>query len=198
MSDPVPTERDLVQRIRDGDRTAFRELFERYEAAARARIRARLPHALSRKIDPEDVLQDAWLVATQRFAEFEGLHEGSFGSWLLQIAEYKAREAVRYHTDAGKRDAHREVTRGARPDTCNFAGRKTTPSQVFMAGELQARADEALARLPEDSRHVVDLVQRQGCTLAQAAEVLGRSYEATKKLYARALDRLRDLMRLPP
>ena len=71
----------------------------------------------SGQADAEDVLQDAYLVATQRFDTFEGNHEGSFGAWLAQIAEYKTREVVRHYMDAGKRDAHLEMSRGARPDT---------------------------------------------------------------------------------
>jgi len=198
MNTPDPTERDLVQRIRDGDRSAFRLLFGRYEAVARARIARKLPLPLRRKIDPEDVLQDAYLVAAQRFADFEGQHEGSFGSWLSGIVEFKTREAVRHYMDAAKRDAHQEVTRGARPDTAQFRGRRTTPSQVLMAGELEARARDAMGRLPDDYRRILALVQSQDMSLQQAAGELGRSYDATKKLHARALARLRELMDLDP
>ena len=61
---------------------------------------------------------------------------------------------------------------------------------------LQAKADEAMAQLPEDYRRIIELVQVQDYALADAAEQMERSYEATKKLYARALARLRELMEL--
>ena len=191
-----PSERELVQRIRDGDQSAFRELFGRYEAASRARVHRKLPLALRRKVDPEDVLQDAYLVAAQRFEGFEGKYEGSFGSWVAQIVAFKTREVVRHYMDTARRDAHLEVTRGARPDTSYFRGRRTTPSQAFFAGELQARVESAMVALPDDDRRIIHLVQVQDLTLRQAAAELDCSYEATKKRYSRALARLRELMDL--
>jgi RNA polymerase sigma-70 factor (ECF subfamily) len=189
-----PTDQELVERIHDGDVSAFRVLFGRYEASALGRIRQRLPVALRRKVDPDDILQDAYLVAAQRFPEFRGRHEGSFGKWLAQIVEFKVRESARHYLDASKRDAHREITRGARPDTHHFRGKQPTPSQMAIGAELAERAREALTRLREDDRRVLDLVQAQGLDLHEAATHLGRSYEATKKLYGRELTRLKSLL----
>ena len=56
--------------------------------------------------------------------------------------------------------------------------------------------------LPSDSRSSRDsartpfirMVQVEGLSLRAAAEVLGRSYEATKKLYGRAVANFKDLL----
>jgi RNA polymerase sigma-70 factor (ECF subfamily) len=45
-----PTDRDLIDRFRDGDGEALRLLFERYEDLLQARIRRRLPAHLRRKV----------------------------------------------------------------------------------------------------------------------------------------------------
>jgi RNA polymerase sigma-70 factor, ECF subfamily len=196
MQPDEPSNLELVRRIREGDTTQFRVLFARHEAAARQRVLEALPHVLLRKVDPEDILQDAWLVATQRFSTFEGAHEGSFGAWLAQIVTFKTAEVVRYYLDADKRATRRERTRGARPDTAAFPGRWTTPSQRMIVRELEVRAAAATDALSPDYRLVLELVHARGLTLKQAAQVLRRGYEATKKLHARALARLRSLMGL--
>ncbi|MHC4941351.1 MAG: sigma factor-like helix-turn-helix DNA-binding protein [Planctomycetota bacterium] len=59
------------------------------------------------------------------------------------------------------------------------------------ASELARVAAAAFRSLGEDDRQVLRLVREEGVTLAGAADRMGRSYEATKKLYARALARFR-------
>ena len=49
-------------------------------------------------------------------------------------------------------------------------------------------------RWDDDDREILRLVQVEHLTLIEAADRMGRSYEATKKLYARALARLRALL----
>ena len=188
------SDRELIARIREGDEAAFRTLCTRHESALLARIGRTLPRALQRKVEPRDILQDAYVVAWARFDEFEGQHEASYGSWLGQIVAFKQREAARRYLDTGKRDARKEKSRGARPDTHKVLGRGATPSQEAMAGELEARMARILAELPADYRQVLQLVQADGLSLQDTAEQMGRSYEATKKLYGRALKRLRSLV----
>jgi RNA polymerase sigma-70 factor (ECF subfamily) len=191
-----PTEKELVERCRGGETDACEALFARYEAAARALVERKLHPAVRRKIDPEDVLQDVHLVATRRFDEFEGRHEGSYRRWLLQITEFKLSEYQRHYLDASKRSAHREKTRGARPDTHQFRASQTSPSQAAMRRELGENVESAMERLPPDYREILALVQSEGLDLRAAAERMGRSYEATKKLHGRAIKRLRTLLGL--
>lgn len=194
MESGEPSDQKLLERTRAGEQTAFRELFGRYRAAALARIRHKLPVAMRRKVDPEDILQDAYLVAAQRLPEFEGRHSGSFGRWLAQIVEFKVRETLRFYLDASKRNVRKEQSRGARADTRHFQANRTSPSQAVMAGEFRDRAKLAMERLPEDYRFVLRLVQVEDLSLGQAAARLDRSYEATKKLYGRAVARFKTLL----
>ena len=56
------------------------------------------------------------------------------------------------------------------------------------------RLQGAIDSLSGDSREVVFLTRIEGLTLKQAAERMGRSHEAVKKLFWRALKQLRKLM----
>jgi RNA polymerase sigma-70 factor (ECF subfamily) len=149
-----------------------------------------VPPPLRRRVSVADVMQETWLVAFRRIAEFEDRGDGAFDAWLAAIADLKLREAVRHHLLTEKRAGLREVTRGARPNSSAFAGREPSPSDAAIGEETRSRAERALAGLPEDYRQVLLLVQVEGLTLAGAAARMERSYEATKKLYGRAVSRL--------
>ena len=183
----TPTDEQLVDRARKGDARAFEALCTRYEDQLRARAHQWIVGAVQRKVSILDVLQEAYAVAHERLGDFEDRGQGAFGAWLAQIAEYKAREAVRHYRGAAKRDAGREVSRGGRPDTAQAQGTGRTPSQVLSAREELEQVRRAMDGLPEDYRQVLQLVQLDHLVLKEAAVLMGRSYEATKKLYGRAV-----------
>jgi RNA polymerase sigma-70 factor (ECF subfamily) len=180
----------LIARVRVGDESALRPLFDRYEGQVRARIRRRIPADLNRKFAVEDILQETYLTAFQRIGEFEHRGEGAFGAWISQIALYKLRDEIRRFRRTRRRGDRQEVTRGARPDTTFIQGNGPSPSQFAMGRELELRLEVAMAALPEDYREALTLVQAKRLTLREAAERMGRSREAMKKLYARAVARL--------
>jgi RNA polymerase sigma-70 factor (ECF subfamily) len=182
---------DLIRRFRRGDEEAFRILFERYGRVLEARIRNLMPNRLRRKVAVSDVVQETALVAYSRRADFEERGEEVFRRWLLGIVENKVRETIRRHDRVAKRSARREVTRSDRADTAEFIGHRASPSQVAIAAELEALVGHALGQLPADYREVLRLSQHEHLTLREAAVRMGRSSDATKKLYGRAVARLR-------
>ena len=195
MADDQRTEHELIECARSGqDQEAFSELFSRFEPQLRRRIEKRLPAAMRRRIAAMDVLQEAAIVVFTRLADFEDRGDGSFLAWMRRIADLKLREMVRKYLETAKRRHVLEVSRGARPDTMQFAGRIPTPSQVAMAGEFRDRAEKAFAALPPDYREVLELVQDEGLTLREVGERMGRSREAAKKLHARALTKYSELL----
>ena len=181
---------ELVQRAQAGDAPSFAALLEPHRTALLAFLGGRIPPALRRKITAEDVLQDASLTAHARLSGFEYRGEGSFRAWLWQIAQLKLQEAIRRFAGTAKRGAAAELSRGARRDTHQFVARQASPSEYAMAGELEARVQYALERLRPDYRRVLTLVRIEQQSLREAAVSLERGYEATKKLYGRAVTAL--------
>ena len=192
--DPLE-ESELIGRFRAGDDDAFRDLLGRSQPALEARIRHCLPGRLHRRIDVSDVLQESCVVALRRRQDLEARGEDAFRNWLLGIVELRTREAVRFHERTAKRSTRREITETGRPATSQFPSRQPSPSQVAMGGELRALARDAMAALPDDYREVLRLTREDRLDLKAVAEVMGRSYEATKKLYGRAVVRFRDTLR---
>jgi len=176
----------LVRRSLEGDESAARQLFERYRESLLRRLGRRIPPALGRKVSAADVVQDTYLVALERLSEFEDRGKGSFRRWLFTVAESRLMDQFRRFSRK-KRGLRREVTRGKRATTRQVRGGGASPSHVAMGEERRRAVQEALIELPEQYREVLLLVQRDQLKLRSAAERLGRSYEATKKLYGRAL-----------
>ena len=145
-------EHDLVDRARAGDGEALRALLERHEASLRRRLDRSVPPPLRRPVSVADVMQETWLVAFRRTADFDDRGDGAFDAWLAAIADLKLREAVRHHLLTEKRAGSREITRGARPNSSAFADREPSPSDAAIGEETRERAERAMAGLPEDYR----------------------------------------------
>jgi RNA polymerase sigma-70 factor (ECF subfamily) len=188
-----PTDRDLIDRFRDGDGEALRLLFERYEDLLQARIRRRLPAHLRRKVSVADVMQETRLVAYQRRADFESRGPEGMRNWLLGIADLKARAAVHRHGGIAKRAAGREVSGHLRPETAQLVGHVPSPSQVAIAAELKELARRAMDALPKDYREVLRLAREEQLPLREVAARMGRTREAVKKLHGRALFRFTEV-----
>jgi RNA polymerase sigma-70 factor (ECF subfamily) len=188
-------EADLVRRARDGDDGALCALLDHHEGALRRRIERLLPGIVRRRVAVSDILQETRIGAVERRGEFEWRGQGSFGAWLLAIAENRTRRAIERNLTTAKRSLLREVTRAARPETGHLPGPPATPSQQALRAEAERLAREAMATLPRDYREVLRLCREEGLTLGQAGERLARSREATKKLYGRAIARFTKVFR---
>ena len=84
------TDLELVERAREGDSDAFGVLVERHHRAALRAAVAALGQAAD---DADDAVQDAWIAARARLADFRG--EAQFRTWLLAIVWHKAADRRR-------------------------------------------------------------------------------------------------------
>lgn len=183
----------LLDGFRAGGEDAFEVLFDRFARVLAHRIRDRLPDRIRHRVSVADVMQETRLAAHQGLGDLAAEDLTGLRAWLLGIADRKAIDLQRRHDQAARRSVRREVPRSARPETRALPGRSDTPSQVAMAGEAADAAQRARASLPADYREVILLVREQGLSIQEAARHMGRSYEATKKLYGRAFCRFKDL-----
>ena len=188
------SDEDLVRRVRDGDEAAARVLFERHLPALRARARARLPASLRGKVGASDVVQEAWLAAFLDLEGFEDRGDGSFAAWLRTILERRVADEVRRHAGAKKRDAKREVRLATEAARFEPDRGQATPSVLVRDAEESARLRAVVDSLSEDYATVIRLVHREGLTLVEAGARMGRTPDATRMLYNRAMDRLADRM----
>jgi RNA polymerase sigma-70 factor (ECF subfamily) len=193
---------DLLQRAMAGDAQALSELFSRYRERLRRMVRLRLDRRLYGRLDPSDVLQDAYLDVARRFPEYTAKPTLPFFLWLRSLTGQRLIDLHRQHLGAQMRDAGQEVSlyRGALPPASSASlanqllGRLTSPTQAAVRAEMQIRLQEALNAMDPLDREVVVLRHFEELSNAETAEVLGIQKSAASKRYIRAIQRLKDIL----
>jgi RNA polymerase sigma-70 factor (ECF subfamily) len=205
---PSPSEIALlVERAAQGDQRPWGELLERYRDRLRKLVALRLDQRLQGRVDPSDVIQEAFLDASRRLPDYAREPEPMpFYLWLRFLVGQRILEHHRRHLGARARDATREVSlyRGPMPAASSAAiaaqllGRQTSPSQAAIRAERKIRLQEALNSMDPVDREVLVLRHYEQFTNGEAAMVLGLDKSAASKRYARALIRLKDLLAAMP
>ncbi len=191
----------LVRRIKSGDKQAFAELFSQFKPRLWRFVNLRLHPRLRGRIDPEDVLQDAWLRAVARLDYFPETISPAGFIWFRMILTQTLIELQRRHLGADKRDASRESSLGGwSPNETSssmaiqLCGRLTSPSVALARVELVQQLEVALQGLDDIDREVLALRHFEELTNAEAAMTLNLSEQAASKRYVRALRRLKGIL----
>jgi RNA polymerase sigma-70 factor (ECF subfamily) len=100
----------LLRRAADGDGESWGTLLTRHAGRLRRMVAFRLDPRLQGRIDPEDVVQEVNLAASEHLTDYLGRPAMSFYLWLRGIAGHKLLELHRRHLGTPMRDARREVS----------------------------------------------------------------------------------------
>lgn len=201
ITDPSDLE-DLLGRARAGDQAALAALFTRYRERLRQMVRLRLDRRLQGRLDPSDVLQEAYLDFARRLPEYATDPALPFFLWLRGLTGQRLIDLHRQHLGAKMRDAAQEVSlyRGALPQASSVSlaaqllGRLTSASQAAIRAETQIRVQEALNSMDPMDREVLALRHFEMLSNDETAQVLGIKKTAASNRYIRALKRLKDIL----
>ena len=153
---------------------------------------------LRSRLDPDDILQDAFIEATQRFDDFVQNQDMPFFLWLRFISVQKLTQMHRRHLGAQVRSANREISIFVKPQpqatsamlAAHLLGKHTSPSIAAMRAEQTIRVERALNAMSEMDREVLALRRFERLKNDEVAELLGISKTAASNRYVRALERL--------
>jgi RNA polymerase sigma-70 factor (ECF subfamily) len=197
---------DLIRRAAAGDAGSLAALWERHRGRLREMVRLRLDRRLQRRVDPSDVLQEAYLDLAARLPDYARDRPMPVFLWLRLVAGQRLMQVHRRHLGAAARDAGREVSLhpGALPQAgfaalaAQLLGHFTTASQAAARAERRVRLQEALDGMDPVDREVIALRHFEELSNGEAAAVLGLSKGAASKRYVRAMTRLQAVLeRLP-
>ena len=153
------------------DRHAFESLVHQHQAAVCATAYA----VLRDRARSEDVAQEAFLVAWR-----ERSRVTATAGWICGIARNLARNAAR---------RRKEVVMDVEPIATTHDAR-----DELIVREEAARANAALAKLPERYREAVVLYYRNEQSIADVARALGISEDSARQRVHRGRTRLRELV----
>lgn len=204
--DPDGVSPELIDRVVHGDRAALSELFSIYRPRLWRMVNFRLHGTLQGRIDPDDVLQDAWLNAIDRIGHFLSAATSSPFIWFRMIVNQTLIELHRKHIGAEKRSANRErsIHGGNSADSTSSSlafhlmAQMPSPSSAVQKIELARQLEVALQGMNEVDREVLTLRHFEELTNSETARVLEMSEQAASARYVRALKRLKQIIELIP
>ncbi len=139
--------------------------------------------------DTDDVVQEVFLVAHRRLAEFEG--RAQIKTWLFKIL---VRVVRHYFRSQRRKPGHRPAESPAALDVLH--GSTGTPADAAERAEAVRILDRLLARLDEDKREVFVLAEIEELSVVEIADVLGANLNtvysrlrAARQTFERALER---------
>jgi RNA polymerase sigma-70 factor (ECF subfamily) len=202
MADDASETADLLRRAAAGDAAARGELFARHRDRLRQMVRLRLDRRLQGRLDPSDVLQEAYLDYERRLPAYAAEPSMPFFLWLRFLTGQRLTDLHRQHLGAKMRDAGQEVSlhRGALPQATSASlaaqllGRLTSASRAAIRAETQLRVQEALNQMDPLDREVLVLRHFEMLTNEETAQVLGLRKSAASNRYVRALKRLKEIL----
>ena len=159
------TDKELVSRVKRGDRAAFNLLFGRYQH----KIRSLVARHVRNPEDVEDVAQEAFIKAFRALPKFRG--ESAFYTWLYRIAINTAR--------------NQQLAKSRRPPGVDIDAEEAqsmdggdrlvaaeSPEAAASRDELAEAIEQAMAALPDDLRTALALREFEGLTYEQIAAIM--------------------------
>ena len=170
----MENEQQLLSAIKQSDRAAMRQLYERYKGYAMS-IGLRYIPELS---DVEDVVQDCFVTILTSIGKFDYRGEGSLKSWIGRIVANKAIDFVKKNerimfvdTIPDKQDDESEIER--------------IPPEVLTA---------MIAKLPSGCRMILNLYVFEHCSHKEIATKLGIKENTSSSQLSRARQLLAKMM----
>jgi RNA polymerase sigma-70 factor (ECF subfamily) len=186
--------RDLIAAARSGAPDALGRIFEAARGHLLELADRELPAELRAKIGPSDLVQETAIDMHRDFVQFTGTTAAECFSWLREILRNNAVDAIRHYRVALKRDVGREVSLTSTPARGDpaFVERRRTPDGSAIRREEANALGHVFSRLPAEYRLVLELRYWGGLSFVDIAPRLGRSPEAVRKLWYRAVERVQE------
>jgi RNA polymerase sigma-70 factor, ECF subfamily len=180
VTQPTPSDEEVMVRLQSNDTGALEILFDRY---------ARLVLAIARGIvrDPgeaEDVVQESFFYLYKKSTLFDG-SKGTVKNWILQIALHRALDRKSHLTRRGF-----YVGTDLRSLDDTLLGETDLDREVG-AKLNRVQLERAFEQLPELQRLTLELFYFEGLELREISERLSEPIGNTRHHFYRGLERLR-------
>jgi RNA polymerase sigma-70 factor (ECF subfamily) len=183
--DPASSTAVLRQALAGSD-AALDTLYARFGPRLLSFIRLKMGRSLRARLESRDILQATFLKSFEHLDDFDGSNGRSLLGWMMRIAEHEIHDRADFHTRQ-QRDARREDDMGDHP---HIVARTRSALSRLILGEQAERVEHALASLTEPHRQVILLRSFEELSFPEIAGRLGKSEDASRMLFARAMTAL--------
>ena len=185
-------------------REQLTEEFTRHRERLWRTVQLRMDPRLYGRVDPDDVLQEAYIDAEKRLGHFAEEIKFTPFVWLRLIVGQTLINVHRRHIGAQKRDASRERTQSnslrhqysatSQQFAFQLAANQTSPSEMLMRDERVIQLADSLESLSEVDREILTLRHFEDLSNKEIAELLGIEQKAASIRYIRAIKRLKSCL----
>jgi RNA polymerase sigma-70 factor (ECF subfamily) len=186
-----PSDNELVQRFREGDRHAYSEIVRRYQD----RVYTQCFRWLGNRSVAEEVAQDVFIAMFRSLPKFRG--ESKLSTWIYRVVTNHCKNRRLYR----QRRAHgrHEPLEGPRPEDEDAPRRQLADDRPGTDASLhQSEAEvlvrDALARLDEDQRRIIILRDVQDLSYEEISDILGVPRGTVKSRIHRARTQLASVL----
>jgi RNA polymerase sigma-70 factor (ECF subfamily) len=190
MSANLDPDAALMLKVRDGDRSAFETLVDKYKQP----VINLVARTVGDVTEAEDIAQHVFVQVYKSAHRYQVT--AKFSTWLFTIARNLSLNEIRRRSrhpasslDETFADDDEHPVRQA-PDTRTFG-----PTETLLQGELEAKVEEAIAALPEKQRTALLMCRNEEFSYEDIARVVGCSLSATKSLIHRARETLKERLK---
>lgn len=171
--------KELIEDCRQGNTQAQFEIYKLYyKAMFNTSLRM-----VNDSAEAEDIMQEAFLSAFKNIKHYK--EEVSFGAWLKKIVVNRSLDALK------KRKLDQEPINER---TMTFAEEVKVRDEEDVANEV-AEVKQAIQRLPENQRILINLHLIEGYDHQEISEILEMSNAAVRTGYSRARKKLQELLK---
>ncbi len=184
----------LLDQARAGDSNALGQLCELFRGQLMEVAQRQLSADVQSKLGASDIVQQSFLEAQRDLPLFTGRTESDFRAWVRRIVEHNLLDVTRLFRSTQRRDTAREKPLEFTDDIDRIHHSQKTASSLIRRKETDEELLRAIAHLPAKNQRVVELRHRRGLSHAQIAAELGISEVASRKLWSRTVEQLREML----
>jgi RNA polymerase sigma-70 factor (ECF subfamily) len=180
MADSPPSAETLLSEIAAGSAEALAALYDDFSSG----LFGIAVGILKNRAEAEETLQDVFLTIWKNAGKYNP-EQGKASTWLITMTRNRCIDRIRSRQRREKlhENAHAENMVTMTQDS---------PESPLISGEMAAEVRATLQTLPEDMRHVLELVFYQSLTQTEIAENLQEPLGTIKSRIRRAMGRVRS------
>lgn len=171
------------------------QLFEEHRPRLLRMVQRRIDRSLAKRIDPEDILSEAFLDASRKWSAFRGTQEVTPYAWLYRIVWDRLIETWRRESRA-QRDHRQEMPWPEHSSVqmeLGIVAAGTSPSEKGEREELHNELHRTMECLASGDQEILWMRDFDRLSFREIAAVLGVTENAATVRYARAFRRLKAL-----
>ena len=197
----IPDTEELLARAEAGEPGAVDLLFSRQRPRLRQMVAVWMDPQLSRRLDPSDIVQEAFVDAHRHLPDYLRERPLPFYPWLRQFAWNHLIDLHRRHVVARRRSVLREDPRGISLSeesmerlVRRLGTGQSDPGQRAIREEMRERVRVALETLPPQDREILVMRHLEQLPIKDIAVIQKVAEGTVKSRHFRALEKLRRLL----